>query len=262
VLNVGLPPIIQVQPASQSVALNCSAAFNVFASGVKPLSYQWWYAGLPLDGQTNSTLLMANVQSTNFGKYNVVIYSVLGATISAVAVLAPASPPVANPDDVWRFMSGGVRLNVSDLMSNDIVSSYDNLTVIAVSSNSAAGGTVSLNNPWIYYAPPAGGAISDTFTYTVSDGHCGTATGTVTVEIKADDPHPLRFAIGGMSDGSLQLIFDGIPGETYHIDCCDSLSPANWQVLTNQTADGYGVIQITDWPATNATARFYRAVWP
>ncbi len=262
VLAVGWPPTILAQPASQSVELNCSATFNVSARGAEPLSYQWWNNGLPLGAQTNSSLAITNVQASNFGNYNVVVTNVLGATISAVALLAPASPPVANPDTVLRFAEGGVRLDPSDLTANDIVAIYDDLTVIAVSSNSAAGGSVSLNAPWIYYAPPAGGATSDTFTYTVSDGHCGTDMGTVTVQIKADDPQPLRFAIGGMGDGSLRLTFDGIPGATYQLECSDSLSPPNWQMLTNQTADGFGVIQITDWPVTNVPARFYRAVGP
>ena len=262
VLAVGWPPRIKVQPASQSVESNCSATFSVSASGVEPLSYQWWNNGLALSNQTNSSLAITNVQASNFGSYSVVVTNVFGATTSAVAVLALASPPLANPDAVLRFAEGGVRINASDLTANDTVAIYDDLTVIAVSSNSAAGGNVSLNGPWIYYAPPAGGAASDTFTYTVSDGHCGTDMGTVTVQVTTDNPQPLHFAIGRMGDGSLQLTFDGIPGETYHIDYSDSLSPPNWQMLTNQTADGFGVIQITDWPLTNAPARFYRAVWP
>jgi hypothetical protein len=262
VLTVGWPPRIKVQPASQSVESNCCATFNVIAYGVEPLSYQWWNNGLALGAQTNSSLALTNVQASNFGGYSVIVTNVLGATTSSVAVLALADPPVANPDIVLRFAEGGVRLNVSDLTSNDTVAMYDDLTVIAVSSNSADGGNVILDAPWIYYAPPAGGAASDTFTYTVSDGHCGTAMGTVTVQVEADNPQPLHFAIGSMGDGSLQLTFNGIPGQTYHINYSDSLSPPNWQVLTNQTADSFGVIQITDWPVTNIPARFYRAVWP
>ena len=261
-LAVGLAPIIRVQPAGQSVELNCNATFNVSAGGTKPLSYQWWNNGLALGGQTNFSLAINNVQASNFGIYNVVITNVLGATTSAVALLAPASPPVANPDIVLRFAAGGVRLNAADLTANDTGAFYDALTLIAVSSNSAAGGNVTLNGPWIFYAPPAGGAGSDSFTYTVSDGYCGTATGTVTVQVKADDPQPSRFAIGQKGDGSLQLSFDGIPGESYHLEYSESLSPPNWQVLTNQAADGYGVVQVTDWPVTNAPGLFYRAVWP
>ncbi len=262
VLTVGLPPMIRVQPASQSVETNCSATFAVSAAGIGPFSYQWWNSGLALGGQTNSSLAISNVQATNFSSYCVVITNVFGVTTSAVAVLAPASPPVANPDTMLRFAEGGVRLNVSDLTSNDTVALYDALTVIAVSSNSAAGGSVTLSNPWVYYAPPAGGAGSDSFTYTVSDGHCGTAVGTVTMQVKTDNPQPSRFAIGQKGDGSLQLSFDGIPGETYQLEYSVSLTPPNWQVLTNQAADSYGVVQVTDWPVTNAPGRFYRAVWP
>ena len=262
VLTVGGLPVIAMQPASQSVESNCNAAFNVSVSGVQPLSYQWWENGLPLAAQTHSSLAITNVQASNFGSYTVVVTNIFGASTSTVAVLALASPPVANPDVILRFAEGGVRMNVSDLTSNDTVAPYDALTLTAVSSNSAGGGAVSLNGPWIYYAPPAAGATNDTFTYTIGDGHCGTATGTVTVQIKADNPQPLNFAITNMGNGALQMIFDGIPGETYHLQYSESLSPLNWQVLTNQTGDGYGMVQFTDSPATNAAARFYRAVWP
>jgi hypothetical protein len=262
VLTVGLPPAIVVQPASQSVESNCSATFNVSASGVAPLSYQWSQNSLALGAQTNSSLAMTNVQSSNFGNYSVIVTNALGAITSSVAVLALASPPVANPATVLRFAEGGVRVNAAALTTNDTVAIYDSLTVTEVSSNSTVGGNVILEAPWVYYAPPAGGATTDTFTYTVSDGHCGTATGTVTVQIKTNNPLPLNFAIGGMGNGSLQLTFDGIPGDTYGVDYTISLSPPNWQVLTNQVADSFGVIEITDSPPTNIPARFYRAVGP
>jgi hypothetical protein len=82
------------------------------------------------------------------------------------------------------------------------------------------------------------------------------------VQVKTDNPQPSHFAIGLMGDGSLQLSFDGIPGQTYHVDYSENLSPPNWQILTNQAADGFGVFQVTDWPTTNGPGRFYRAVWP
>jgi hypothetical protein len=261
-LTVGWPPRIEMQPASQSVESNCSAMFNVFAKGFSPLAYQWLRNGTPLASQTNSSLSFVSVQGSNFGNYNVVVTNALGAATSSVAVLALASPPVANPVTVLRFAAGGVRINASDLTTNDTVALYDDLAVIEVSSNSSAGGAVSLDVPWIYYAPPAGGGASDTFDYTVSDGHCGTATGTVTVLTQADNPQPSHFALARLSDGSLQLTFDGIPGESYHLEYSDSLSPPVWQVLSSQAADGFGVILFTDSPVTNAPARFYRAMWP
>jgi hypothetical protein len=260
--ELGTPPAITVQPASQSVESNCSATFNVLASSTAPLAYQWWNNGLALDTETNSSLALTNVQASNFGSYSVVVANAFGAITSKVAMLALAAPPVANFGTVLRFPEGGLRINASELTTNDTVAMFDSLTVIEVSSNSAAGGSVSLSGPWIYYAPPAGMVVSDTFTYTVSDGHCGTAVGTVTVQPDSRIPQPSHFNIAKMGDGSLQLSFDGMPGGTYHLQYTESLSPASWQPLTSQTADGFGVFQYTDSPVTGAQGRFYRAVWP
>ena len=263
VLTVAMAPIIIAQPASQSVMLGCDARFNVSALGPTPLSYQWWKDGLALTGQTNLSLTLTNVQTSDFGSYSVVVTNVFGSTTSSPpAQLALGQPPVANADTVYRFASGGVRVNVSELLANDTVAEGDSLTIIGVSSNSAAGGTVGLTNDWVYYAPPAGSTNGDSFTYTVSDGHCGSDVGTVTVQIKADNPQPLTFAIANPGDGSIRLTFDGIPGYTYRIEYTDDLSNPNWQTITTQPADGFGVCQFADGSPTNAPARYYRAVWP
>src|ERR1019366_7947729 len=41
VLSVGDPPLIIVQPTSQTVQLGAPAAFTVVAAGTAPLAYQW-----------------------------------------------------------------------------------------------------------------------------------------------------------------------------------------------------------------------------
>jgi hypothetical protein len=256
------PPTITSQPKSQSVAPGCDTTLNVSTLGTEPLIYLWWKDGLPLNGQTNLSLTLTNVQTSDFGSYSVVVTNVFGSITSSPAQLALGGSPVANGDTVYRFASGGVRMNVNDLLANDTVAEWDALTVIGVSPVSAAGGTVGLTNNWVYYAPPGGSTNNDTFTYMVSDGHCGTGVGTVTVQIKADNPQPLTFAIANPGNGSVQLAFDGIPGFAYRIEYTDSLSSPNWQTLTTQTADGFGVCQFVDGSLTNVPTRYYRAVWP
>ena len=262
IVPFGTAPVIVSQPQSQSVQLGCDATFNVFARGTMPLSYQWWKGGLALNGQTNMSLMLTNVQTSDFGGYSVVITNVFGSVTSSPAQLALGHSPVANPDTVYRFASGGVRVNVSELLANDTDADGNYLTVIGVSPSSAAGGTVGLTNNWVYYAPPGGSTNGDNFTYIVSDGHCGTDIGTVTVQTKADNPQPLTFAIANPGDGSSQLTFDGIPGYTYRIEYADDLSNPDWQTITTQTADGFGVCQFVDGSLTNTPSRFYRAVWP
>jgi hypothetical protein len=155
-LTVAMAPIVTGQPANQSVLLGCEATFNASADGTGPLTYQWWRGGSALDGQTNQSMTLTNVQTPDFGSYCVVVTNVFGSITSAPAQLALGQPPAANPDTVYRFGTGGVRVNANVLLANDTVAQWDSLTVIGVSPNSAAGGTVGLTNNWIYYAPSSG----------------------------------------------------------------------------------------------------------
>jgi hypothetical protein len=259
-LTVAILPRITSQPKNQYVPLGCDATFTVCAGGTKPLSYQWWKDGLALNGQTNLSLMLTNVQISDFGSYSVIVTNVFSLVTSSPAQLALGHSPVANADIVYRFASEGVRVDVSGLLANDTDPDEDSLTIIGVSPNSAAGGTMGLTNNWVYYSPPGGPANGDTFTYTVSDGHCGTDVGTVTVQIKADNPKPLAFTIANPDDGSMELTFDGMPGYTYRIEYTEDLLNPVWQTLTTQTADGFGVCQFVDGSVTNAPARYYRAV--
>jgi hypothetical protein len=261
-LTVAVPPMINGQPASQSVMTGCDATIQVLADGTGPLCYQWWNGSQALPGQTNPIVTLTNVQSPDFGSYCVVVTNVFGASTSSPAQLALGGPPVANPDTIYRFALGGVRVNANVLLANDTVAEFNSLTVLAVNPVSAAGGAVGLTNNWVYYAPPAGSTTADTFTYTVSDGHCGQAEGTVTVNIKAANPEPTTFGIAVPGDGSIQLSFDGMPGYNYRVLHSDTLFNPKWQSLGTQPANALGVCQFVDWSPTNAPAHFYRAVWP
>jgi hypothetical protein len=262
VLVVGIPPTINMQPANQSVALGCDATFNVHAKGTKPLSYQWEFSGTNLVGATTTSLTLTNVQTSDFGSYNVVITNLFGSVTSSPALLGLGHPPVANADTVYRFAAGGVRVNASVLLANDTDVDGNALTIIGVSPNSTGGGSVGLTNNWVYYAPPTNSSTFDTFTYTVSDGHCDTDVGAVTVQVRADNPLPVNFAIANQGDGSIRLTFDGIPGYTYRLEYTADLSNPIWQTLAAQTADNFGVCQFVDGSLTNVPVRFYRAVWP
>jgi len=260
VTPLGLPPQIRSEPASKSAPLGCTVSFSVVAVGSKPLADQWWKDGNPLTAQTNATLTVTNFQAADLGSYSVVVTNSFGAVTSSPAVLSVGyHPPSAGADVVLRFAAGGVRISVTDLLANDVDTNGDSLTIIEVSSNTAAGGSVLLTNNWIYYAPPAGWTNSDLFTYLVSDGLCESDTGTVLVQVVADDPQPANFAIGTQANGPLQLSFTGIPGNQYQLLYSDSLANPNWQVLAIQSADDFGVCQFTDPSPTNPVARFYRA---
>jgi hypothetical protein len=79
-------PVLSCQPGSVSGCLGQSATFSVCVRGTQ-ISYQWWFNGTPLIGQTNASLLLTNLQRANAGPYWVVVINSAGSATSDVAQL-------------------------------------------------------------------------------------------------------------------------------------------------------------------------------
>jgi hypothetical protein len=69
--------------------------FSLAVGGTPPLSYQWSFGGSALDGATNATLTLTNVQFSQAGDYSVVITNVLGTALSSNATLSVNFPPAS-----------------------------------------------------------------------------------------------------------------------------------------------------------------------
>ena len=105
-------------------------------------------------------------------------------------------------------------------------------------------------------------ANADSFTYSISDGHGGSAVATVTVTIKVDNNPGENLAMTNLGNGSFRLDGSGIPGRTYRLQYTDNLSLANWQDIPGATvtADAVGRFQYID--TSGSGLRLYRSVWP
>lgn len=80
-------PQIRLQPQSRSVPQGRTTTLRVEATGSRPLHYQWRRNGIALASQTNSSLTLFDVTSTNSGPYSAEISNVHGATITSDAVV-------------------------------------------------------------------------------------------------------------------------------------------------------------------------------
>jgi len=86
-LTVNLPPSITNQPSSHTAVAGESDTLGVQAGGTPPLSYEWYFNGLPLNGATSTHVTFASVQPSNAGNYQVIITNLYGAATSLVATL-------------------------------------------------------------------------------------------------------------------------------------------------------------------------------
>ncbi|HTV40773.1 MAG TPA: immunoglobulin domain-containing protein, partial [Candidatus Sulfotelmatobacter sp.] len=173
------PPVITVQPASQTAVVDQTVVFSVDAVGNMPMSYQWSFNGTEIIGATNSVYVLADVQLTNAGTYSVVISNELGSAASSNAVLTvlPCDPPPSgiaawwpaegNADDIIGANNGTPNGNltyangeVSQAFVFDGYTSY--ITVPASPSlNIGTGGGLTIEcwiNPSVTNAISPGGA--------------------------------------------------------------------------------------------------------
>jgi hypothetical protein len=133
--------------------------------------------------------------------------------------------------------------------------------VVLYSSPSTAGGTVKLAGSLITYLPLPGYTNADVFNYTLSDGHCGgTTMGTVLILVRSDNNPASQASILRMPNGTIQVIFEGIPGYTYRVQRTESLTAPNWQDAATLTADQFGNYVFLDPTPTNTATLYYRSV--
>ena len=92
-LAVYVRPTILLQPTSVQTVLGSNAIFSVGATGTH-LCYQWQFNNTSLAAETNTSLLLANVQTNQAGSYRVVVTNAAGALTSAVASLSIVVPPL------------------------------------------------------------------------------------------------------------------------------------------------------------------------
>ncbi len=101
VLAVVHLPTITMQPANQAIWAGSNAVFSIAASGTPPLSYQWQFNGTNINGSTNTSLTLTNVQVAQAGNYAVLVSNAAGSILSSNAVLMVVkSGPVLVCDEV------------------------------------------------------------------------------------------------------------------------------------------------------------------
>lgn len=114
------PPTIVVDPVGTEVYTGDNVFLTVEAAGTPPLEYFWRKDGAFIDGATNSTLLVSNLQAT--ATYDVQVGNAQGAVDSAPAVITMR--PVENlltglisywPLDSLTSITPDVTTNVNDL---------------------------------------------------------------------------------------------------------------------------------------------------
>ncbi len=107
------PFIFSVLPTNQVAFLGGEASFSVGVQGTQPISYQWRFKGVDVDGATNSTFVVSNAVALQTGTYDVLVSNDYGqistpaASLAVVAVAAwgSADEQAAVPADLTNVLA-------------------------------------------------------------------------------------------------------------------------------------------------------------
>jgi hypothetical protein len=92
---VALSFIQQPAPTNLTLPAGSDATFTVIAKGLPRPHYQWQFNGTNIDGAIQASLTITNVQSTNAGKYSVILSNGLATATSSNATLIVTTSPIA-----------------------------------------------------------------------------------------------------------------------------------------------------------------------
>ncbi len=111
-------PVIQVHPQDRAVPISSTVVFTVYATGIEPLGYHWFFNNTQQLAQVSSSVTIPNVTTNAAGTYFVIVSNVFGSVTSAPAslVILPLLPGMLDP----TFNPGAGPNNVVRSVSTDV----------------------------------------------------------------------------------------------------------------------------------------------
>jgi autotransporter-associated beta strand protein len=198
-----------------------AAAFAVTAYGSGPLTYQWFFGTNLLAGQTNRTLIFANLNPSQAGAYTVVITNSVSST-NATATLAVSTPDTLE----WQGQTADwdtTTTNWYDLTAQTDVAFSQNLNVLFDDNTTNQVYNVSLD----LALTPNSVVVTSSNTYTL--GGSGYLTGNF--DLFKNGPGTLILDTPNTYSG-----YTSIQGGTLQVGNNDSSGSLGTSVVTNNAA--------------------------
>jgi len=189
------PPVITLQPQSQTITNGESVVLTASATGTEPLVYQWQRNGANIPDATNTSLALINAAPANAGAYRVRVSNRVGVIFSDLAILVVLGPPqvsdVADQVIDEDTPSGPIPFTIGDAESPAgsllVAGSSSNPTLIP-DSNIIFGGTGSNRTVRLFPATNQFGTAVISIHVTDPDGGVTTVSFLLTVQPVNDPP--------------------------------------------------------------------------
>ncbi|MBI5549173.1 MAG: tandem-95 repeat protein, partial [Deltaproteobacteria bacterium] len=172
------------------------------------------------------------------------------ATATVSITVTPVNHPPTAVDDS-ATLPGESPATFIDVLANDSIlpDSGETLTVVAVSAPGSGSSAIAPGGSGVTYQPAAQFSGADSFTYTISDGHGGLATATVSVTVTSVDHAPV-------ANDDVLFVEEGSGDNLADVLANDSTAPDLGETLTivAVSVPAHGIATIT----SNGSSISYR----
>jgi autotransporter-associated beta strand protein len=168
----------------------------------------------------------------------------------------PATTPLAFTNTAPSVL----EIPFATLVANATDPDGNPLTVSSVNLTTTNGITLTTNETTIFYSNQQ--SVTDQFSYTISDGHGGSAMGVVRIENIGTPPSAEFTSSPSVNGTSVTLSFVATPGWTYYLDRSTNLPI--WTTIWTNTAPPSGEFEYTDTfedLGGQPASAFYRVRW-
>jgi len=105
-LTVGIPAYFTSLPMAQSVAQGGNATFAVTANGTANLTYEWFKGKTAINGASNATLTLTNVQPADAAVYSVSVSNDFGSATARAALTVQPLPVISSQPSSRSIIAG------------------------------------------------------------------------------------------------------------------------------------------------------------
>ncbi|MGC8887388.1 MAG: immunoglobulin domain-containing protein [Verrucomicrobiia bacterium] len=301
-LIVREPVFIVEHPTNLTVGVGGTAMFTVVPGGGEPYVYRWFFnITNEIVGQTNSTLVLTNVQLSQAGYYNVIVSNPMGSATSAVAELIVGTPPVIVTQPSNQTINAGSSAEFIVVATSQEPITYqwyfENMPLSGATNSLLHIDSVSQNNVGSYYVVVENiygrvTSIVARLSITVSDsdndgmpddweilyGLNPQDSSDANIDSDNDGLTNLQEYIAGTNpkdstsalklsaingtDGKISIKFEAQSNKTYSVLFNTNMVSTNWNILTNiDNAATSRIIELKLLPEIDKS-RFYRVVTP
>jgi len=246
------PPRITGSPANLILNQGETAVFQVEASGIDTLEYQWLLNGQIVPGATAAKFSITNVQLEQVGTYTVTVSNAFGDVTSTSAILAVNILPSIHSFSANQTAVVGesVIFNVTAFGTEPLSYRWSHNSLFLDSATDSP--TFTLENVQLDQA--------GVYDVTISNEAGTVSSSPISLVVNPympDAPAP-EIRLVRLEGGQLQLYFETVKGRLYRVDASASLSQKKWSAVSTLAGSGTEVSFLVS--VTGVDRNFYRVV--